>query len=219
VLVPPPAGSRLWIDERDVSFLQEDVKDAADIKAMEANTIESLIRAGYKPDSARDAVVSGDFSRLEHTGLYSVQLQEPGASQPVPPQRAADELTEARTAIVAPAQPMQLTFNIDSRADVPAAQVQVDVHTPEQRSEAPVVNITTPPPVVENVINVEPTPVTVDARTTVEPAVVNVPTPNVQVSPQIVVNVPEQDDGPSRKTVKFQKDKAGNIVGATVSED
>lgn len=219
VLVPPPAGSRLWIDERDVSFLQEDVMDAASIKSTEANTIESLIRAGFDPVSVRDAVTSGDFTVLSHTGLYSVQLQTPGTGDPVAPQRAADEPTEARTAPVVPVQPMQLTFNIDSRADVPAAQVQVDVHPPEQRAEAPVVNITTPAPVVENVINVEPTPVQVDARTSVEPAVVNVPTPNVTVSPQINVEVPPYDDGPSRKTVKFQKDKAGNIVGATVSED
>lgn len=31
-IVPAPPGSRLWYDDRDISFLQEDVKDDADIK-------------------------------------------------------------------------------------------------------------------------------------------------------------------------------------------
>jgi HK97 family phage portal protein len=77
-LVPPPdSGSRLWFDDRDVAFLQEDVMDAAEIKNREAGTIESLIRSGFEPDSCVDAVVSGDYTRLVHTGLNSVQLQPP----------------------------------------------------------------------------------------------------------------------------------------------
>jgi HK97 family phage portal protein len=77
-LVPPPdSGSRLWFDDRDVAFLQEDVMDAAEIKNREASTIESLIRSGFEPDSCVDAVVSGDYTRLVHTGLNSVQLQPP----------------------------------------------------------------------------------------------------------------------------------------------
>lgn len=81
-IVPAPDGaSRLWYDDRDVSFLQEDVMDAADIKAKEAQTIETLIRAGFVPASAVAAVTSGNYQSLEHTGLYSVQLQPPGAGQ------------------------------------------------------------------------------------------------------------------------------------------
>lgn len=83
-LVPPPAiDSRLWYDDRDVSFLQEDVKDAADIKSTEALTIEALIRSGFDPMSAVNAVRTGDWARLAHSGLVSVQLQPPGA-QAVP---------------------------------------------------------------------------------------------------------------------------------------
>ena len=79
-IVPPPdPSSRLWYDDRDVSFLQEDVRDAAEIKQVEANTIEALIRAGFVPDSAVRAVTTGNYQILEHTGLYSVQLQPPGA--------------------------------------------------------------------------------------------------------------------------------------------
>jgi hypothetical protein len=44
--------------------------------------LEALIRAGYTPDSAVDAVVTGDITRLEHTGLTSVQLLPPGEEEP-----------------------------------------------------------------------------------------------------------------------------------------
>jgi HK97 family phage portal protein len=82
-LVPPPdQSSRLWFDDRDVAFLQEDVMDAAEIKMREASTIESLIRSGFVPDSCVEAVITGDYSRLVHTGLYSVQLQPPESNQP-----------------------------------------------------------------------------------------------------------------------------------------
>lgn len=82
-LVPAPdGGSRLWFDDRDVSFLQEDVMDAAEIKSREALTMEALIRSGFEPAAVRDAVMTGDWSLLQHTGLYSVQLQPPGAEAP-----------------------------------------------------------------------------------------------------------------------------------------
>lgn len=80
-LVAVPAGARLWYDDRDVPFLQEDVADDAEIRVKHATAMETLIRAGYTPDSVRVAVTTGDFSVLQHTGLYSVQLQPPGAGQ------------------------------------------------------------------------------------------------------------------------------------------
>ena len=80
-LAPPAdAGSRLWLDARDVSFLQEDVLDLADIQSRNALTIESLIRAGFVPSTAVTAVTTDDFTSLQHTGLYSVQLQPPTTS-------------------------------------------------------------------------------------------------------------------------------------------
>lgn len=81
-LVPPQAGARLWYDDRDIPFLKEDVKDAAEIQQTDATSIKTLIDAGYEPGSVVDAVTSGDLRRLKHTGLFSVQLQEPGAQQP-----------------------------------------------------------------------------------------------------------------------------------------
>lgn len=78
-LVPPPdGGSRLWYDDRDVSFLQEDVLDAADIRARDAQTMRTLVDGGFDPQSVIDAVTTGDMARLTHTGTLSVQLQAPG---------------------------------------------------------------------------------------------------------------------------------------------
>lgn len=81
VLVPPPAASRLWYDARDVAFLREDRKDAAEIQRQQASTIRQLTDAGYTPASVVAAVQAEDWSLLAHTGLYSVQLQRPGVDQ------------------------------------------------------------------------------------------------------------------------------------------
>ena len=80
-ILPTPGGSRLWVDSRRIPLLQEDEKDRAEIQQMDAAAISSFVTAGYTPDSAVDAVISGDLSRLEHSGLYSVQLQAPGSEQ------------------------------------------------------------------------------------------------------------------------------------------
>ena len=79
---PAPASSRLWYDARDVSFLQQDAKDDAEILSRQMLTVESGVRAGFKPDSVKAAVKAGDLSLLEHTGLFSVQLQPPGSTLP-----------------------------------------------------------------------------------------------------------------------------------------
>lgn len=86
-LVRPPGtgGSgtvRLWYDPRDVPFLREDRKDAADIAWRRAQTIRAFTDAGFTPESAVAAVESEDNSLLVHTGLYSVQLQPPGSTLP-----------------------------------------------------------------------------------------------------------------------------------------
>lgn len=82
---PPGAGSRLWYDATDVPFLREDEKDAAEIAAKTAATINSYITAGYEPDSVVKAVEANDLRLLRHSGMYSVQLQKPGAEQPTTP--------------------------------------------------------------------------------------------------------------------------------------
>jgi hypothetical protein len=84
-LVTVPSGARLWYDASDVSFLQEDEQDEATIRSTKAQTIRTLVDAGYDPDAAADFAQTGDEAMLmgKHSGLYSVQLQEPGA--PTPP--------------------------------------------------------------------------------------------------------------------------------------
>lgn len=84
ILPPPDAGSRLWYDANGVPFLREDEKDAAEIASVKAQTINSYITAGYEPDSVIAAVEADDPRLLTHSGLYSVQLQHPGAETPKP---------------------------------------------------------------------------------------------------------------------------------------
>jgi phage portal protein BeeE len=77
-LVRPPAGSRLWYDARGVPFLREDETDAVQIQATRAQTLRTYIDAGHTPESANRALIAGDESLLEHSGLFSVQLQPAG---------------------------------------------------------------------------------------------------------------------------------------------
>jgi len=88
-LVPVPPRSELAADTRDIPFLREDQKDAADIQREEASTISALISAGYTPESVVKAVKSHDWAALAHTGLFSVQLQPPSSgSMPGSPEAA-----------------------------------------------------------------------------------------------------------------------------------
>lgn len=76
-----PAGSRLWYDARDVPFLREDEKDAAEIVFTQAQTMRQWIEAGYEADSVTACMVAdGDIRLLKHTGNVSVQLQPAGAA-------------------------------------------------------------------------------------------------------------------------------------------
>lgn len=80
-IAPPPANSRLWYDDRDIEFLQQDAKDAAEILALEATVIRQLTDGGYVPASITNGLKRGNLSELEHTGLYPVQVQPPGGDQ------------------------------------------------------------------------------------------------------------------------------------------
>ena len=86
-IVPTPAGTRLWYDDTQVAFFREDRKDAAEIQQIKAASIRQLVDAGYDPPTVVEAVDNEDMARLQHSGLYSVQLQPPGTEQqpaPVP---------------------------------------------------------------------------------------------------------------------------------------
>lgn len=79
-VVPVPPGNRLWYDDRDIPFLQDDAKDAAEILHQNAQAIRTLTDGGYDGESAVAAITSGDLRVLKHTGLPSVQVQP--ANQP-----------------------------------------------------------------------------------------------------------------------------------------
>lgn len=92
-LINVPSNSELWYDDRDIPFLKEDQKDAADIQSTQAQSIKALAEAGYEPESVIKAVMSGDFSQLQHSGMFSVQLQPPGVQEEAPePGRALAQM-------------------------------------------------------------------------------------------------------------------------------
>lgn len=79
-LVPVPTpNAELAFDRSRVLFLQEDEKDAADIRQINSVALRQLVEAGYEPDSAKEYIATGDISKLKHTGNVSVQLQPPGS--------------------------------------------------------------------------------------------------------------------------------------------
>jgi hypothetical protein len=77
-VVNVPSNAMLWYDDRDVPALSEDSDKQASIDNVKATTIHTLIAAGYEPDSVV-ATIAPDWQQLDHTGLYSVQLQPAGA--------------------------------------------------------------------------------------------------------------------------------------------
>jgi phage portal protein BeeE len=87
VVVPPNPktgadDAELWFDTQDMPILREDAKDAAEIEQIKANTIRQLVDGGFDPASVIAAVQGQDMKLLKHSGLLSVQLQEPGAPLP-----------------------------------------------------------------------------------------------------------------------------------------
>ncbi|MGW1546618.1 phage portal protein [Streptomyces sp. NPDC002346] len=90
-----PAGLssavRLWYDAREVPFLREDARDAAEIQGLQSRTIRTLLDAGFTPDSVQQAVNASDWTLLSHTGLFSVQLQPPGTAAPASTSQPSQE--------------------------------------------------------------------------------------------------------------------------------
>jgi hypothetical protein len=102
-IVPPPGGARLWVDP-DMPFLREDRKDAAEIKQIRATTLNTYLTAGFTPESATKALIAEDENLLKHSGLLSVQLQEPGTEQTAPVEAAPPKPTNGKTPAKAPAE-------------------------------------------------------------------------------------------------------------------
>jgi phage portal protein BeeE len=75
-IVPAPDRSELWYDDRDIAFLQENRKDAAEIQSIDAQAIRALVDAQFTPESVVAAVVAQDMTLLKHTGIPTVQGQQ-----------------------------------------------------------------------------------------------------------------------------------------------
>ena len=80
-LVNTPDGATLTYDDRDVAFLRDDSTDVAAIQEKQAITARQLTDAGYTPESVVRFLETNNLSELQHSGLYSVQLQPPGTAQ------------------------------------------------------------------------------------------------------------------------------------------
>lgn len=81
-LLPPKPDAELSWDRSRVMFLQEDEKDAADIRQVNSVALRQLVEAGYEPVSAVEYLHTDDITKLRHTGNVSVQLQPPGSGSP-----------------------------------------------------------------------------------------------------------------------------------------
>ena len=86
-LVNVPRDAELWFDASDIPLLREDAKDAAEIASVKASAIRQLTDSGWKPETAVAAIAPEWVSVLQHSGLMSVQLLEPGttANEPAAP--------------------------------------------------------------------------------------------------------------------------------------
>lgn len=74
-IIDVPDGAELWYDDRDIPALRENEEDLANIQEIQARSMAALVKEGWTPDSVVEAITSGDFKRLKHSGALSVQLQ------------------------------------------------------------------------------------------------------------------------------------------------
>lgn len=148
-IIAPVNGGRLWPDTSDVAFMKEDQQDAADIQSTKSTSLNTLITAGYTPESAVKAIVADDFTLLEHTGRFSVQLQPPGtgdAEDTVGPDGKPADAVPATASTAAPA-----ANGVNGHRDFEISDRMLDVllRDVEREREPMHVHVTTPPTTVE----------------------------------------------------------------------
>lgn len=143
-IVPPPDdATELAFDPERVMFLQDDQLDAATIRATDAQTMRNLLDGGYEATTVTQAVITGDWSVLRHTGQFSVQLQPPGSGTAPEPQRSEPSVvTFDRGAIQVTTPPVALPDQVHNvyvspgavnvaPAEVTVERSDVHVHVPE----------------------------------------------------------------------------------------
>jgi len=93
-IVMVPSDAELWYDDRDIAFLQEDQKDAAEILQVDATSAVALVNESFAPESVIEAV-GAETCRCWFTRVCCrCSLQESDRETPEPP--------AAPTAVVPP---------------------------------------------------------------------------------------------------------------------
>jgi hypothetical protein len=82
-IIDVPSDAEMWYYDRDIPALKDDIRDAAEVQSAQSASIRNLIDSGWEAESIKTAVVSGDWTQLRHTGLFSVQLQPPMPDRPI----------------------------------------------------------------------------------------------------------------------------------------
>jgi phage portal protein BeeE len=141
-IIDEPGGAQLWYDDRDVSALQEDQQDAANILRTKVEAIVHASSGGFLRGSAISAVMSGDLTQLvEDPDWVSVQVQ-PSTTAPAVPQLTAPPARDddARELFALAGRMIETS---ERRAD--AAERHADAA--ERRADIPpVVNVNLPEP-------------------------------------------------------------------------
>lgn len=109
-IVPPPRGAQLWYDDKHIPFLAEDLKDAAEVFAAEAQAVRTLWDGGAIPASAIAATAAKDIRLVNHSGFLSVQMQPVTGAPPEDEEEpvAARGWAQVHTAMQSPGLPVTI---------------------------------------------------------------------------------------------------------------
>lgn len=88
-LVDPPRSRgkrsgaiKLWYSDADVSILNDDREERANIQGKSAQTLNNLIVSGWTPESAKEFIITDNPDVLVDSGYRSVQLYKPVEGDP-----------------------------------------------------------------------------------------------------------------------------------------
>ena len=178
--------------------------------------------AGYA-----SAIQAGWMDASEAREAEGLPPRKAGAAAPVEPGDAAAGGMDAANRSLREGEARSfdgLTLNVNQApihvapAEVRVEPTQVDVHVPEQREmPAPVVNMPAQPAPVVNVNVPEQAPPVVNVDVAAPNVQVDVAAPDVRVEPQITVEPAPVSQG--EKKIAFTRNKLGNIIDATITED
>jgi hypothetical protein len=229
-----PGDAELWYDDRDIKALQEDQEDSARIMQIDASSAQTLVNSGFTPESSVAAIAARDLTLLVHTGLLSVQLQDPTAAPPEAPDMSGDDevppakrddpldmLEHELMRMLRDQDDRHISVNVNT-PDVTVLPASVTVEPAQitlepQRFEEGAIQVRVDPPDVN--VTVEPAAVTVEPtrfeegaiQVTVEPA--EAPNVSVNVEPaQVTV------ERSGKRTVDFGDGRSATVVEGDVKK-